>query len=107
MVGSRQIKIYPIPSYAGYGCELTWDEENEVVEIGRVIPKSPASMSSIKQGDVILRINNESMTGRKFSEIFNIFSKETLEDPEDEFGESLVLEVIERSICFPDFIETR
>ncbi len=107
MVGSRQLKIYPIRSYAGYGCELTWDEENEVVEIGRVIPKSPGSMSSIKPGDIILGINNESMSGKKFSEIYNIFSKETIVDQGDKFGESLLLEVIERSICFPDLNETR
>ena len=82
------------------------DEVNKVVEIGSLLPNYPAFIAGLKQGDVLLRINNKILDNKSFTQVFNIFSRDTIEDPVNG-SEMLKLEVIQKNLYFRDFHEVR
>ena len=71
------------------------------------MPNSPCSKAGLQRGDIVLKINDESMTGKSFNQIVDIFSRETIEDPRDPDEEVLLLDVVAKLQYFPDFHETR
>jgi C-terminal processing protease CtpA/Prc len=106
LIGSRTCRLLPTANFGGYGCVLVSDEENGVICIGSIMPNSPALLGGLQQDDIILRINEESMSGKTSTEIVNIFAKETVIDAETGRG-ILKLEVIHKKLYLPDHLETR
>ncbi len=106
LIGSRTCRLLMNSNFGGYGCVLVGDEVNGIVYVGSIMPNSPALLGGLQQEDIILRINDESMTGKTSTEIVNIFSKETLIDSDT--GKSILkLEVIQKKLYLPDHLETR
>ena len=88
------------PNFVGLGFKLIGDEQAGTFEIGSVLPNSPASQAGLKENDLILKINNQSLSGQGFTQIFNMFNQACVST--DEYARTLQLELIEKSLYLPD-----
>jgi len=61
--------------YHGIGAEIKLEEDGSIT-IGQVFEASPAEKSGLKTGDVMLKVNGESIEGKSLSDIANIVKGE-------------------------------
>jgi len=59
----------PPSEYSGIGASITSPGPNELVEIARVFPGSPAEKAGVKKGDKVKTVNGEDMSGRTSEEV--------------------------------------
>ena len=59
----------PPSEYSGIGASISSPGPNELVEIARVFPGSPAEKAGVKKGDKVKTVNGEDMSGRTSEEV--------------------------------------
>jgi carboxyl-terminal processing protease len=59
----------PPSEYSGIGASITSPGPNELVEIARVFPGSPAEKAGVRKGDKVKTVNGEDMSGRTSEEV--------------------------------------
>ena len=55
--------------YHGIGAEIKYDDNFEIVSIGRVFENSPASRAGLKTDDILIKVEDEDISGKSLSEI--------------------------------------
>lgn len=58
--------------YHGIGAEIKYNSKDNSVELGTIFDNSPAFKAGLKEGDILLMVNGESIDGMSLNDIANI-----------------------------------
>ena len=58
--------------YHGIGTEIKYNEEEKIILIGKVFDDSPAFKAGLKENDILLRVNNEDVSGKSLNDVASI-----------------------------------
>jgi predicted metalloprotease with PDZ domain len=95
--GSRVIRLFRRQDQYGFGFSIR-NSRRGPHHVASIEKNSPASISGLKQGDLLLRINDTSIAERDYTNAIEIIKRECIENDEVE------LLVVEPQLCPPSLV---